>query len=41
MGEIHHPHDAEDEREPDAQKRISAAEDQRVRDVLEKLGQAI
>ena len=25
MGEVHHPHDAEDERQPDAQQRIDAA----------------
>jgi hypothetical protein len=41
MREVHHSHDAEDEREPDSQKRVGAAEDQGIGDVLEKLGQAI
>src|SRR4051795_728464 len=35
MSEIHDPHDAKDQRQPDAEQRISAAEDQHVNYVLE------
>jgi hypothetical protein len=37
MGEVHHPHDAEDQRQPDAQQRVGAAEDDGIDQVLEKL----
>ena len=41
MREIHHLHDAEDEREPDPEKRVGAAQDQRVGDVLEEFGHGV
>ena len=34
MGEIDHPHDAEDQRQADSQERVGAPEDQRVDEVL-------
>ena len=37
VGEVHHPHDAEDQRQPDAQQRIGAAQDERIECVLEQL----
>ena len=37
VGEIHHPHDAEDQRQADAEQRVGAAQDQRVDEVLEEL----
>jgi hypothetical protein len=36
MGEVHHPHDAEDERQPNAQQGINAAEHESVYAMLEK-----
>ena len=37
VGEVHHPHDAEDQRQADAQQRVGAAQDERVEAVLEQL----
>jgi len=34
VGEVHHPHDAEDQRQADAQQRIGPAEDEGVDAVL-------
>jgi hypothetical protein len=36
MGEIHHPHDAEDERQADAEQRVNAAEHELVYAMLEE-----
>ena len=36
MGEVHHPHDAEDQGQPDTQESVGAAEDDRVDEVLEE-----
>jgi hypothetical protein len=38
MGEIHDPHDPEDQGQADAEQRIGAAEDQHVDHVLEEFG---
>jgi hypothetical protein len=35
MGEIHHPHDAENQRKADSQERVGAPEDQRIDKMLE------
>ena len=37
VGEVHHPHDAEDQRQPDAQQRIGAAQDEGVEAMLKEL----
>src|SRR5579863_4993397 len=36
VGEVHHPHDAEDERQSNAQQRVDAAEHKGVHTMLEK-----
>src|SRR5579871_6560011 len=36
MGEIHHPHDAEDQGQADAEERVDAAEHERVQAMLEE-----
>jgi hypothetical protein len=38
MGEVHHPHDAEDQREAYPQERISPSEHEGVQAMLEELG---
>ena len=38
MGEIDDPHDAENQRQADAQQRVGAAQDQRIDEMLKKLG---
>jgi hypothetical protein len=37
VGEIHHPHDAENQSEADAEQRIGSAQDDGVHEVLEEL----
>ena len=37
VGEIHHPHDAENQRQADAEQRVGSAEDDGVHEVLEEL----
>ena len=37
VGEVHHPHDAEDQRQADAEQRVRAAQHERVEAVLEEL----
>ena len=39
MREVDDPHDAEDQRQPNPEQRISAAEDDRIQDVLEEFVQ--
>ena len=36
VGEIHHPHDAEDQRQADAEQRVNAAEHEGVHTMLEE-----
>ena len=37
MGEIHHPHDAENQRQPDAEQGVGSAEHDGIEEVLEEL----
>ena len=37
MGEVHHPHDAENQRQPDAEQGVGSAEDDGIDEVLEEL----